>query len=80
MPDFFAAGHTTGVNHLAVDHHTGGAHDAVTHDVAQFFNFGQGDFNTLGFGDLVDQCDGIFAVGTAGAEYFDVYLSSLTLT
>src|SRR5450830_112356 len=73
------ARHTPGMHYLAIDHHAGCAHHAVAHDVAQLFHLFQLDCHAFGLGDLVDKRNGGFAVGTTGAEYFDVHESSLSL-
>src|SRR5450830_1104474 len=67
------ARHTPGMHYLAIDHHAGCAHHAVAHDVAQLFHLFQLDCHAFGLGDLVDERNGGFAVGTTGAEYFDVH-------
>lgn len=39
--DLVAARNAAGMHHLAIDHHTGRAHDAIAHDVAQLLDFFQ---------------------------------------
>jgi hypothetical protein len=70
-------GYAAGVHHLAVDHHAGRAHHAVTHDLAQLFDLGQRHRHALVLGHLLDQRDGVLAVGTTGAEYLDVHVNLL---
>src|SRR5665647_1838541 len=71
--NLLAARDASGVHHLAVDHHTGRAHDAIAHDVAQLLDLFQLDRHAFSLGDLVNQGDGVLAVGTTGAEYLDMH-------
>ena len=68
-----AAGDAAGVHYFAVDDDAGRAHDAIAHDVAQLFHLLQLDGYAFRLGHLLDEGDGVFAVGATGAEYFDVH-------
>jgi hypothetical protein len=59
------------VNDLAVDDHTRCGHDTVAHDLTQFFDLVDLDFDTTSLGDVLDEFYGVLAVGTSGAEYLD---------
>jgi DNA-binding NtrC family response regulator len=65
--------HAAGMDHLAVDHHAGGGHHLVAQDPLDILDLLQGDRHALGVGDLLDQGDGVLAVGAAGAENLDLF-------